>query len=81
MLMIIDDDKLLIMFMGFMGLKSYQSSSIFCIHQCFLYLCFKAYHDLLTICPCDTSTSKIHPQSSMNKIQHCYLTTELIGPC
>ena len=50
--------KLLIIFRG---VRSYKSSSNFHIHHCFLNLCSKAYHDLLSVCPCETSISKTSP--------------------
>ena len=41
----------------FRGVRSYYSNSNFYIHECFLHLCSKAYHDLLSVCPCETSIS------------------------
>ena len=48
----------------FRGVHFYQSSSTFCIHQCLLNLLLKSYHDLLTVCSCDTSISKTHQQNT-----------------
>ena len=54
------------------------NNATFCIHKCFSNLYLKAYHDLLSACPCDILISKTHPQSSMNNIRHCYLKTEIV---
>ena len=43
---------------NFRGLGFYQSSSNIYIHRCFLNLCLKAYHDLLSVSPCETYISK-----------------------
>ena len=45
----------------FRGIRSYQSNSNFYKHQCFLNLCSKAYHDLVSVCPCETSISETSP--------------------
>ena len=50
--------------LNFRGVHFYQSSSTFCIHQCLLNLLLKSYHDLLTVCSCDTSISKTHQQNT-----------------